>query len=155
ILVARLAAPVEATAMKLPRVRFTVRWLMIAVAVVAVGLGIILRWDSDTQVSFGVGHVRIPVVFLVTDGGSGRPIGGATVRLRDRDYDNNPIPPYALDLKTGPDGRATVLDRWQFYVSTGLPSGRLRFYRVAYPHWEMTFTADGYQPAAAAFAEYE
>ena len=125
--------------MRLPRVRFTVRRMMVAVAALSLFLAILLHWDMDTAVSQGVGHVRIPIVFAVLESGSGQSIEGATISLRDRDYDSNPIPPYVLDLKTGPDGRATVLDDWMFYVSTGVPSGKLWFYRVAYPRWEMRF----------------
>src|SRR4051794_5749504 len=112
--------------MRLPCVRFTVRRMMIAVAVVACGVWTLLRWDSDNGIALGVGHVRIPIVFLVSDSDSGRPIEGAMILLRDRDYDSNPVPPYVLDLKTGPDGRATVLNDWQFAASEGVPSGRLR-----------------------------
>lgn len=141
--------------MRWPRIRFTPRRSMLAVAVVACGSWIFLRWDPDTGVSHGVGHVRIPLVFLVSDGDTGRPIEGARVLLRDRDRDSNPVHPYVLDLRTGPDGRATVLDDWPFYVSEGVPSGRLHFYRVVYPHWEMTFTAEGYVPAEGSFREHE
>jgi hypothetical protein len=141
--------------MLLSHVRFTVRQVMLAVAVLAGGLWVVLRWDTDSQVSQGIGLIRIPVIFLVTDSGSGHPIEGAAIRLRDRDYDSNPRPPYVLDLKTGPDGRATASDDWTFVVGTGVPSGRLRGYQVRYPQWEMTFTAEGYQPVAAMFADYE
>src|SRR3954471_24370853 len=119
--------------MKLPRVRFSLRRMIAVVVFVALLLALILRWDTDTGASLGVGHVRIPIVFAVLESGSGHSIEGATISLRDRDYDSNPTPPYVLDLKTGPDGRATVFDSWMFSVSTGVPSGALRFYRVAYP----------------------
>jgi hypothetical protein len=141
--------------MRLPRVRFTVRRMMIAVAAVAFLLWLVLRWDADTGVSLGIGHASIPIVFVVQESGSDRPVEGATIHLQDPDYEDTPNPPYVLDLKTGPDGQATVLSDWTFHASEGIPSGKLRFYRVRYPPWEMRFSAEGYQGVAASFRDYE
>jgi hypothetical protein len=34
--------------MRLPRIRFTIRWMLVAVAVIAVGMGIVMTWRKQT-----------------------------------------------------------------------------------------------------------
>jgi hypothetical protein len=116
---------------------------------------VVFRWDSDTGSDRGVGFVSVTVAFLVVDADSGQPIEGATVHLADREYDNNPIPPHVLDLKTGRDGKASVQLDLMFYQSRGIPSGRLQFYRVRYPQWEIRIAANDYQYMIGWFPTYE
>jgi hypothetical protein len=135
--------------------RLTICRLMALVPVVAIVLWIRAQSETDAGSTRGIGHVSIPLVFVVSGVDSGQPIEGAVIHLKDFDNQSHPIPPYFLELKTGRDGRATILVDLPFYESRGIPSGRLRFYRVAYPRWEIKVAADGHQDVVASFADYE
>ena len=62
--------------MRLPRVRFTVRRMMVAVAVVGLVLCLSLRVDWDPYTSVGIGHTRVPIIFTVSDADSGGQLKG-------------------------------------------------------------------------------
>jgi hypothetical protein len=128
---------------------------MAVVAVMALLFWVGIQWKADTGSTRGVGHTSVPLVFVVSDIESGRPIDGATIKLSDHDYQSNQVPPYVLQLKTGKDGQASTQVDLMFYESRGIPSGQLRLFRVAYPHWEIRVAADGYEDAIAPFADYE
>jgi hypothetical protein len=145
----------EMSKMRLPLVRLTVRRLMAVVAVMALLLWLIRRWETDGGVSYATGHVRIPLVFLISGADTGQPIEGAVIRLEDPDYLYVSIPPDRFELKTGRDGDATTLVELPFNETRGLPSGRLRFYRVVYPHWKIKIAAKGYRDVVLSFADYE
>jgi hypothetical protein len=129
----------------------TTRRLMIAVALVAVLLGFILTVDSPGTIALGVGHRDTQLVFIVSDADFGHPIEGVSVRLRDPDLPEAREPPFTIDLKTGPDGRASIRLNLQFVTSTDTTGGKLFGYRVVYRPWEMRFAKEGYQVLAVPF----
>jgi hypothetical protein len=111
--------------MQLPRVRFTVRWMMVGVAVVALVLVVEpeAAWD---------GHATIPLDFRVLDASTERPIEGASIRLDEGS------PEYKAT--TGPDGCAKVIIR----TMTGGRSSLLRNTRTVDYGWRLVISADGY-----------
>jgi hypothetical protein len=115
--------------MRLPRPRFTVRRLMIAVAVVAGALAFI---SATTDVN-GSGWATIPLQFTVLDATTGKPVSEATIRLTiGPEYQANP---------TGPDGRTTLVIR-AMCGSSGPIFRRRR--GVNYGFWRLEVEAKGY-----------
>jgi hypothetical protein len=84
----------------LPRLRFTVRTMMLAVACTALALSYI----GTGTTKLGCGHANVLLRFRVIDDLDGRPVGGANVRLI-RDYG---APPLARTM-TGTDGLAPAV----------------------------------------------
>jgi hypothetical protein len=125
---------------------------MAAIGIASLVLWTVLRWD--TGFSAGVGAVDVHLVFQVCEVASGTPIDAARIQLEDPDYVGDPKEPYVLELKTGPDGRAVATFELGFSETRGIPSGRLRSYRVRYPRWQITVRADGYESAEAWFHNY-
>jgi hypothetical protein len=76
---------------------------MLAVAVVAVAIAL-LNIGSE---AVWVGHATIPLEFLVLDDSTGRPLGGASVRLLVEDTPEREAYP-ECEATTGPDGRARL-----------------------------------------------
>jgi hypothetical protein len=134
------------------RVRFTVWKMMLGVAALAGLLGLIRVFDWDPVRSYGIGHTTIPLVFVVRDAESGDLIERATIRLQDRDYDSNPVPPYVLNLKTRRDGQATFGYEASVYMQRRSSPGWE--WRVSYPFWELRIGAEGYLEFATSFEGY-
>ena len=76
-----------------------------------------VRFDWDTGVSHGVGSKSVPLILVFSDADSGRPIDGAVIYLNALEWQNDPIPPNYLEMKTGPDGKATTVVRLMVCVS--------------------------------------
>jgi hypothetical protein len=129
-------------------------WHLMA-AVLAAGLFLAIIATRDTGFTGAVGAVDIHLVFRVCELGTGKPVDGATVLLADPDYIDDPKEPYVIGLKTDADGCAEVAFESGFDESRGVPSGRLRYYRLRYPHWQIKVVATGYQSADAWFRDYE
>lgn len=115
--------------MGLPRVRFTVRAMMVAVAVVA----LLLVAQPE---AVWVGHATIPLGFLILDASTGRPIEGASIHL-DLEKEN---PDYKAT--TGPDGHAEVVIQ---AMTTGRSSMVRHTRTVNYGKWMLVVAADGYE----------
>ena len=114
--------------MKLPR--FTLRWLMVVVAIVAW----ILAFLMSTKGAYWVGSANIPLRFTILDDASGRPISQAIVRLPgDTVYEATP---------TGDDGKTTVVIRV-------MCSGRVSILRKTrdadFSSWHIRVVAPGYR----------
>ena len=94
--------------MRLPRVRITVRRMMIAVAASAFLLA--LGSCADRVWS---GHASVPLEFLILDTSTGRPIVGASVSLGE-------VHRTEYAASTGLDGRAKLVR----YTEAGLAQAR-------------------------------
>jgi hypothetical protein len=112
---------------------FTVRGLMVAVAIVA---GFFAFIDFATQAMW-TGRATIPLQFTVLDAETGRPISGASiqlVRIIEREY---------LAPPTRMDGGTTITIR----AMCGGDGGILRRSRnVSYFPWTILAESNGYQP---------
>jgi hypothetical protein len=86
--------------MWLPRLRFTVRTMMLAVACTA----LVLSYIGTGTTRLGCGDVNVLLRFRVIDDLDGRPVAGASVRLI-REYG---APPLASTI-TGTDGLAPAV----------------------------------------------
>jgi hypothetical protein len=125
--------------MRLPRVRFTVRSVMAAVALSAVVLWMI-EWAPRLTVTLIDDFIpaTVRVDFRVVDDVSGEPIAVASVHIPEP---RRPQPP--LRATTGADGRATI--RFDTWASEGHnPVGGV--YRKVSYHAEVRASADGYRP---------
>jgi hypothetical protein len=92
-----------------PRIRLRPWQVLLVVGLLACSGWFLLRWDSDTGETRGIGHVSVQVAFYVCEDESGAPVAAATIRMADPDYISDPMEPYVLQLTTGPDGRASKL----------------------------------------------
>lgn len=116
--------------MRLPRVQFTVRQMMIAVAVI----GVVFLVTLDLPEAAWDGSASVPLEFLTLDCATGHPINGATIRLAEGNTENR--------ATTGPDGSAKLVIR----AITGGRSSAVRNTRiVVYTTWSMAISADGYE----------
>jgi hypothetical protein len=88
--------------MRLPRVRFTIRGMMVAVAAGAVALAYL----GTGSTKLGCGETSVRLTFRVMDDRDGRPIAGARIELIP-DYS---VPPTASTM-TGSDGSASLTCR--------------------------------------------
>jgi hypothetical protein len=88
--------------MRMPRPRFTVRQMMIAVA----GSAVALAYVGTGSTKLGCGETSVRLTFHIVDDRDGRAIAGAKVELID-DYS---APPTASTL-TGSDGCASLTCR--------------------------------------------
>jgi hypothetical protein len=85
--------------MRVPRLQFTVRRTMVAVAVCAVALAYV----GTGSTRLGCGRASVPLTFHVVDDLDDRPIAGAEIALI-RDYSAPP----AAKVKSGIDGSVQV-----------------------------------------------
>ena len=116
--------------MKLPRPRFTMRQLMGAVAVAAVGMFVLMVLGP---VALWVGQATIPLEFLILDASTGKPIADASIRLAEGSVD--------YETTSGLDGRATIV----IDAHTGGRSGPFEFTRTVNYAWSLVITADHHQ----------
>jgi hypothetical protein len=116
--------------MKLPRFRFTVRRLMVAVAVVAGTLAFLM----STKGAYSVGFANVPLRFTILDDTSGRPISRASVRLPGSTvYEATP---------TGDDGKTTVVIR---VMCSGQVSILRKTRHANFSSWRIRVVAPGYR----------
>jgi hypothetical protein len=116
--------------MKLSSTRFTVRWLMVAVAAVAG----ILAFLASMKDAYWVGFANVPLRFTILDDASGRPISRASVRLPGSTVYEAP--------PTGDDGKTTVVIRVMCSGQVGI----LRRTRHAnFLSWNIRVVAPGYR----------
>jgi hypothetical protein len=110
--------------------RFKVWRTMVAVAIVALIFVITSRMFDVLW----VGHASLPLEFLALDASTGRPIGGALIRLIDG--------PPEYEATTGPDGKAKIVIEARAAGSASL------FHRtrsVYYLLWRLVISAKGYK----------
>jgi hypothetical protein len=128
--------------MTLPRLRFTSRGMMIAVAVSAVALAYV----GTGSTKLGCGETSVWLTFHVVDDVDGRPITGARITFI-KGYSVSPI----ASTMTGDDGSARVSCR------AGCTSYRgpfFRSYRYLYFGEALQIEADGYQSVHRSLKEY-
>jgi hypothetical protein len=126
------------------RVQFTVRGMMIAVAVVA--------FACFFHEHLLVGYVTqcyggriVPIEFLVIDAETGAPVPHSKLTLSGRGSQNH-------SLKTGPDGRALLTFQTGCEERTYLLWGNL--YTVHYSNWKLGIEAQGYESIQAKLDSY-
>jgi hypothetical protein len=124
------------------RPRFTVRRLMVAVAVVA-GVLAFISVDCGPE---GSGFASIPLQFTVLDAVTGKPVPGATIRLLrviEPEYQANP---------TELDGRTALVIRARCGISGGIINRRWR--GVNYLFWTLEVEAEGYLKFRSSLEKY-
>jgi len=141
----------EDEAMRLPAM--TIKRWMIVILVAALGM-FFLRY-RPRSISLGVGSKNVTIDFVVTNADSGQPIEGASIHLWTPDFLESTGLPYTVDLTTGSDGKAKFSVELMTYVHHDLGTGECIFYRVVYPHWEITCVADGYSAQDASFVKVQ
>jgi hypothetical protein len=129
--------------------------LMVAAGLISTLLLLLYGHNGDTGEKQAIGHARVRLNFHVCDAASGRPIKAARIRLVDLDSIGEQDDPHAPTLQTGPDGNTSREFDLAVGWSQGIPSGRIRSYRVNYPPWRITVVAEGYRSAEASFTEIE
>lgn len=110
--------------------RLTVRWLMVAVAVVAGTLAFLMSRDG----AYWVGFADVPLRFTILDDASGRPISHASVRL--------PGSPVYEAPPTGADGETTVVIK---VMCSGQMSLLQRTRHANFLSWGIRVVAPGYR----------
>ena len=129
--------------MRLPRVQFTVRQMMIAVA----GSAFVLAYIGTGTSKLGCGSASVRLTFHVLDGRNGRPIAGATIQYGQfRSY-----PSAMSSVSTGADGSASAI------IETGATtySGPFfRRYRCLNYGEELQVEARGYRPVSNSLRVY-
>jgi hypothetical protein len=128
--------------MRLPRPRFTVRSLMVAVAIVAV-----LIFMEGEAVVLRNGRATISLQFTVLDADTNRPASGASIRLDDDGYYGN----FVCRAIAGRDGGARVT------IRTGCgDSGSIirRNRNVTYWPWTIYAEVDGHQSFKGRLEKY-
>jgi hypothetical protein len=124
--------------MRLPRVRFTVRRLMVVVAIIAL-LSLVLA-ALLTEAAWS-GHESIPLEFLILNASTGQAIEGASIRL----IEGNP----EYQATSGPDGRAKVL----LHANVGGRSSLLRETRAVNYEWALLVNCKGYREVTESLRE--
>jgi hypothetical protein len=120
----------------------------------------LLLFLPDGKVSFGVGHVDVPLDFVFLDAATGRPVAGASLRLRDLDWINEPPrEPESIVRSSGPDGHARIKLKGMMVTSCDRVTQDGRFSSqlsrsVRYPAWECRVTAEGYQDLEVSYEEF-
>jgi len=128
--------------MRLPRVRFTVRRTMVAVAVIAVALTYLGRGSTR----LGCGSVNVLLTFRVVDDRDGSPVPGASVGV----FQEWSGPPTA-GATTGADGSARA--GWRT-GATWYSGPFFRQYRCLSYSEGLRVTAVGYLPVETLLREY-
>jgi hypothetical protein len=133
--------------------------MLLLIAVVAVLLGLILSW-GPRKIALEVGHVDIPLDFVIIDAGSGQAIAGASILLQDPDYNGlPPQSPYTLAANSGSDGHYRVLLKELMYSASCSITEDGRFLKclsrgVRYPNWELHVSADGYKKLSVSWQDF-
>jgi hypothetical protein len=128
--------------MRLPRVRFTVRRMMVGVAVVAAALTYLGRGSTR----LGCGSVNVLLTFRVVDDRDGSPVPGASIGLF-RDWSGPPT----ASATTGADGTARA--GWQT-GATWYSGPFFRAYRCLSYAEGLRIGAPGYRPVEALLRDY-
>ena len=118
------------TPMRLPRPRFTLRQLMLCIALIAVGIAMLI--GACGSEAFWVGEASVPLEFQIRDASAGKPIAGASVGLTKGRSD--------YQATTGPDGRAFLL----ITTTVGGRSSMFRQTRSVNYSWALAIKAAGY-----------
>jgi len=124
---------------------------LIAVVVLsAVFVALLVLFFQARTVAVWVGHADVPLDFVFLDSGSGQPIAGASLNLRDPDYlEGPPKEPHSMVGTSGPDGHARLTVNLLVYGSDRMTvDGRFSrnlSRRVEYPNWECRVSAEAYQ----------
>jgi hypothetical protein len=128
--------------MRVPRVRFTVRQMMVAVA----GSAVALAYLGTGSTRLGCGSASVLLTFHVVDDQDGRPIAGARIALT-WDYSGPP----AASVISGIDGLARV----RYDVGATWYSGPFfREYRCLSYGEAVQVQADGYRSVDQLLHEY-
>jgi len=128
--------------MRVPRVRFTVRRMMVVVAVVAVALAYL----GTGSTRLGCGSVSLLLTFHVVDDQDGSPVPGASIGLF-RDFSG----PAKASATTGTDGSARAV--WET-GATWYSGPFFRQYRCLSYAEGLRILAHGYQPEEAILQEF-
>ncbi len=124
--------------MRLSRVRFTVRRMIVALAASAT----LLAFESCSDRVWS-GHASVPLEFLILDAPTGRPIAGASVWLGEVQ------PEYAAS--TGPDGRA----KFVVLAHTAGRSSQLgSSTRSVDYEWALSVSVEGYEDVYEALKDH-
>jgi len=133
--------------MRLPRLRFTVRQMMAAVAVVALACFLYELVGERVGVcciTQCYGGRVVPLVFTVLDEETRTPVPRAKLTLSGRDTLHS--------LATGPDGLAKLTFQpgcdERIYPRRGL------VYTVYYSNWELGIEAEGYESVRRKLSSY-
>jgi hypothetical protein len=126
---------------------------MIAVALVATLLGFGRGLVFRNRIYQGASWQPTQLTFVVSDADSGQPIEGALVELHDPDPRERRFidPPQTIELKTGPDGRASIELNLERQYEFDHVSQEVYDCHIQFPRWEMRFSKEGYQVSAARF----
>jgi hypothetical protein len=128
--------------MWLPRVRFTLRSMMVAVA----GSAVALAYLGTGSTKLGCGETSVWLTFRVVDDRDSRPIAGATIELI-QDYS---APPTASKM-TGADGSARLRCR---AGCTWYSGPFFRPFRRLYFGEALQIQSEGYQSVDQLLKEY-
>ena len=140
--------------------RIQLRFALLLILVIAVALALISNCGKE-KTAVEVGHVDIPLEFVVIDDTSEKPIAGASIRLQDPDYSGlPPESPHTLEALSGLDGRYRVNLMGLMYSARSSVSEDGRFLRrlsrwVRYPNWELSVSVDGYQEFSLSYQEFQ
>ncbi len=115
--------------MRLPRLRFNIKRMMVVFAVFGV-MTVVLIILSEAD---WVGHASIPLEFVILDAVTGQPLEGASIRLVES------RPEY--EATTGAEGRAKII----INAMIGGRSSLVRNTRVVNYAWELVVAADHYR----------
>ena len=128
------------------RVQFTVRGMMLAVAVASLAcfaLSLLLRQPIGAITRFHAGRV-VPITFVVVDANTRAPVPRAKLALSGQRTRH--------DLETGPDGRASLTFQpgcdEPYYLLQGL------VYTVHYSNWQLELEAGGYDRVANKLSDF-
>ena len=115
--------------MRLPRLRFTIRRMMVVVTV----FGVVTVELINLPEAAWVGHASIPLEFVILDALTGQPLEGASIRLVES------TPEY--EATTGAEGRSKII----INAMIGGRSSLVRNTRVVNYAWALVVTADHYR----------
>jgi hypothetical protein len=110
--------------------RFTIRWMMVAVAVIAVVNAVLIHFYPGED---WVGHASIRLEFVILDAPTGQPLEGASIRLVEV------APEY--EAITEADGRAKIV----IDATVCGQSSLVRNTRVVNYAWTLLVTCNGHR----------